>query len=231
MADSLNPFDDEAFRDISSAAAEGDDDLPATAEESLAGRQQGKSQPAMIGRNGRHPFSGPLAPLGVGASQAGAAGAQGKRRRLLPLMLGLVGVVVILSCLGVGAAITINLLSIQSSLNSPQTTLDNFYSALHTRDYQTAYNQLSSSYQSRITEDSFRATFELIGTIESYQITNLQTQGDQATATVRVTLVKPDGGTVNETKTVQLLQENGNWKISRVDPSLTRAIWPIGQQG
>ncbi len=139
------------------------------------------------------------------------------------MILGMIGVIVIVGCLGVGAVVTINLLSLQSALNSPQSTLDNFYSALHVGDYQTAYRQLSSSYQQRLSEGSFRATFELAGTIESYQINDLQTQNDQASAKVKVRLVKPGGSTtVDEIKTVQLIVEDGEWKVNRVDPSLTR---------
>ncbi len=224
MADSPNPFDDETFRDISAPPHASDDDFAA---EPLAGQEQPQRQRALTGRNGRYPHSGPLAPLDVPvARKERDPGPQGKRRKLLPLVLGVVGVVVILGCLGVGAVITFRLFSIQSSLNSPQTTLDNFYSALHNNDYQTAYNLLSKSYQQRLTEDSFRATFELTGTIASYQTSNLQTQSDQASATVKVTLAKPDGGTVDETKSVELVLEDGDWKINRVNPSLTRVIWP-----
>ncbi|HLW00534.1 MAG TPA: hypothetical protein VKT82_17885 [Ktedonobacterales bacterium] len=226
MADSLNPFDDERFHDISAAAHADAEDLSA-ADETLAKDEQDSGT---IGSNGYHAFSGPLSPVGA-PSTLRAPGKQSKQHTMLPVILAIIGVVVILSCLGVGAAVTVNLLSIQTSLNSPQATVDDFYSALHVKDYQTAYDQLSSGYQSRLTQSSFRATFELIGTIESYQVSNVQTQSSQASATVKVTLVAPDGGTVNETKTVQLVQENGNWKINSVTPSLTRAIWFVGQQG
>ncbi len=211
MADSLNPLDDEGFRDISAAAHASDD--PAALEETLE-----ELEP--LGHNGYHPLSGPLAPLS--ASSLNGQHPR-KRRGPLPYVLGVVGVIVILGCLGVGGVVTLNLLSLQSSLNSPQTTLDDFYSALHINDYQSAYNQLSSGFQGRMTQSSFRAAFELIGTLESYQITDLDTQNNQATATVKVLLVKPDGGTtVDETKNVQLVMEHSNWKIDRVDPGLTR---------
>jgi hypothetical protein len=118
--------------------------------------------------------------------------------------------------------VTLNLFSLQNNLNSPQTTLDAFYSALHVHDYQTAYDQLSSGYQHRLTQDSFRASFELTGTLDSYQISNLQTQSDQASATVKVTVINSGAGmTVDETKSVQLVLEGENWKINRVNPSLT----------
>lgn len=228
MADSLNPFDDETFRDISAPTQASDDDLSAEPLEELSPPQSPREA---VGRNGRHPLSGPLAPLGVAsATKLDKLGSQGGRRKALPFVLGAVGIIVILGCLGVGAVITLNLFSLQNSLNSPQTTLDDFYSALHTANYQTAYDQLSSNYQSRLTYPSFRATFELIGTVASYQIGNLQTQSNQASAIVKVTMARPDNSTVQETKTVQLVLENGNWKINRVAPSLARSPWPAGQQ-
>jgi hypothetical protein len=211
MTDSLNPLDDEGFRDIS-AAAHADDDAPEETLEEL--------EP--LGHNGYHPLSGPLAPLGASSKNGRLPGEQRKRRGMLPYILGAVGVIVIVGCLGVGAVVTLNLVSLQGSLNSPQTTLDDFYSALHVNDYDTAYHQLSSGFQGRMTPSSFRAAFELIGTIQSYQITDLDAQSNQAQATVKVQLVKPDGGTtVDETKNVQLVVENGNWKIDRVAPGLT----------
>ncbi|HEY7350052.1 MAG TPA: NTF2-like N-terminal transpeptidase domain-containing protein [Ktedonobacterales bacterium] len=232
MTNSLNPFDDERPGETSATARASSGDL-AAAEEPFDRRQKPQRRHELSGRAARrHPYSGPLSPMGVPAKLQGSdSGKQGKRRKLLPLVLAIVGGIVIVSCLGLGGVITVNLLSIQSALNSPQATLDTFYSALHTGDYGTAYDQLSSSYQSRLTEESFRATFELIGTIDSYQISNLRTQNNQATAAIKVTLVKQGGGTaVDETKSVQLVLEDGKWKINRVDPSLTRSIWPVGQQ-
>lgn len=228
MANSLNPFDDETFRDISAPTQASDDDPSA---ESLEGLPPLRSPHEAIGRNGRHPLSGPLAPLGVAsATKLDKLSRQGGRRTWLPFVLGTVGLIVILGCLGVGAVITLNLLSLQNSLNSPQPTVDAFYSALHTANYQAAYNQLSSNYQSHLTYPAFRAEFELTGTVASYQIGNLQTQNNQASAVVKVTLAKPDGSTIDEPKTVQLVLENGNWKINRVDPSLARSLWLAGQQ-
>ena len=222
MADSLNPFDDERFHDISAAAPADAEELLA-ADDAFAGDAHNSED---SGSNGYHSFSGPLSALGAPST----AKASDKPHKTLPVILAIIGVVVILSCLGVGAAVMVNVLSVQNSLNSPQATVDDFYSALQVQNYQTAYDQLSSGYQSRLTQSSFRATFELIGTIENHQIGNVQTQNNQASAAVKVTLSTPDGGTVNETKTVQLVQENGTWKINNVTPSLTRVIWSVGQQ-
>jgi hypothetical protein len=175
----------------------------------------------LMGRNGHYPVSGPLSSLDAAGKQDRSGG------QLPPFALGLVGVLVIVSCLGLGTIVTINLLSFQNSLHNPQTTVDDFYGALQSNRYQTAYDQLSSSYKNRLSASSFQAAFELSGTIKNYQVSNVQTQNSQASAVVKVALVKPDGGTpVDETKQVELVDEDGDWKIDRVDPTLTRVIWP-----
>lgn len=231
MADSLNPLDDERFQDVSAAAQKDDDDPSATAASSEE-EETSRDHWEMLGSNGHRPLSGSLA-----SSLSAAAALKGKnaantsgQKKTLPVVLGVVSVVFIVGCLGIGALVTVRLLSLQSSLNSPQNTLDTFYSALHVSDYKTAYNQLSSDLQKRYTFPSFQATFELTGTLESYQISNLQTQNDQASATVKVTVAKGDAGTtVDEVKSVQLVQEDGDWKINRVNPSMSIILWS-GQQ-
>jgi hypothetical protein len=226
-SDSLNPLDDERFQDVS-AAARGDEDAPPVAEASSEEDETSQEHWEPLMSNGYHSLSGSLS--GAALLKGRNAAAAGSQRKTLPVVLGIVGVVVILGCLGIGALVTVRLISLQNTLNSPQVTIDTFYSALHVNDYQTAYNQLSSGFQQRYTFPSFRATFELIGTLASYQISNLQTRNNQASATVKVTLVKGDGGTtVDEIKNVQLVQENGDWKIDRVNPSMSLVIW-FGQR-
>jgi hypothetical protein len=216
-----NPFDDEALRDSTSAAHADDNDTLA-ADEFFGKHSDYQAHQEVIGRNGHHRFSGPLGPLpGALALREYIAPQQGRQRKLLPLALGLVGLVVILSCLGLGAVVAVNLLSLQSSLNSPQTTLDDFESALHDGDYQTAYNQLSSRYQQQLGYQTFRSDYSTLdvlhGPIQSYQISNLQVQSDTATATVKLVRGMQANRTVKETQVVQLLLEDGSWKIDHID--------------
>ena len=133
--------------------------------------------------------------------------------------------VVILSCLGIGAVATFSLLSFQSSLNGPQTTLSDFYSALHTSDYRSAYSQLSNNYQHAMSYDTFQAKYSTLdalnGPIQSYQIGNVSTQGNSASATIKVVRQMQTGRAVQQTQTVQLIVENSAWKIDQINAGQT----------
>ena len=212
-----NPLDDETFRDLPSTARADEETLLA-ADSFTEGGDQPDAELPLIGRNGHHHLSGPLGLARLASpAQEDSPRSQRRRNKLLPLILGVVGLVVIVSCLGLGAVITINLLSLQSSLNSPQTTLDDFYSALHTGDYQTAYNQLSSGYQQKKNLATFQVEFSLHGPIQSYEISDLQTQGQQANATVKLVLGLQGEASMNQTQAVQLIVENNAWKIDAIN--------------
>lgn len=224
MADIQNPFDDETFRDLSTAPeSKGGTSLPA--DDKSDQRRLRHTLSATIGRNGQHHPSGPLTPLQVNKVSTEARPQQSKRRKLLPYILGAVGVIVILSCLGIGAVATFSLFSFQSSLNSPQTTISDFYSALHTSNYRSAYNQLSSSYQHTISYDTFQAKYSTLdalnGPIQSYQIGNVSTQSNSASAAVTVVRQMQTGRTVQQTQTVQLIVENSAWKIAQINAGQT----------
>ncbi len=217
MSQRENPLDNEAFRDLPSSARADEETLLA-AENFPEEGDQPDAQQHLIGSNGHQRLSGPLGLARLASPTHGdGPRQQRKRNKLLPLILGIVGLVVIVSCLGVGAAITINLLSLQSSLNSPQNTLDAFYSALHTGDYQTAYSQLSSGYQQKKNLQTFEVEFSLHGLVQNYQINDLQTQGQQANATVKLVLGLQGGAPMSQTHTVQLIVENNAWKIDTIN--------------
>ena len=224
MADIQNPFDDETFRDLS-AVPESKDDTALPTNDAPDQRSQRQTLSATLGRNGHHHPSGPLTPLQVSKASTGTGPQQGKRHKLLPYILGAVGVMVIFSCLGIGAVATFSLFSFQSSLNSPQTTLSDFYSALHTSDYRSAYNQLSSNYQHSMSYDTFQAKYSTLdalnGPIQSYQIGNVPTQGNSAVGTVKVVRQMQTGKSVQQTQTVQLIVENSAWKIDQINAGQT----------
>jgi hypothetical protein len=224
MANIQNPFDDETFRNLS--AAPESQDAAASPTGDAAQHNERLLSSATLRRNGHHPPSGPLRPLQVNKAATGAEAPQSKRHKLLPYILGAVGVIVILTCLGLGAVASFNLFSFQSSLNSPQTTLSDFYSAIHTGDFQSAYNQLSSSYQQRLGGyEAFQAKYSTLdalnGPIQSYQIGNIPTKGDSASATVKVVRQMQTGKAVQQTQTVQLIVENSAWKIDQINAGQT----------
>jgi len=200
MAERPHPFDESSFRDLSTDAD--------SADENTYDSQQ---------------HIGPLTPLRTATALKGKPHAQGNRRRLLPFLMGAISAVVILSCLSAGAIITVNLLSFQNSLNGPQTTLNDFYSALHSNDYQSAYDQLSSRYQHALSYNAFQAKYAALdvlnGSIESHQITAIQSQSDNATASIELVRQMQSGNSIHEHQTVQLIVEESNWKIDQISPA------------
>jgi hypothetical protein len=221
MADAQNPFDDATFRDIS-APSDSSDENAVPAESIPARSFPGNAPPSRISQNGHQHHVGSLTPLQAAVLRKGKVPIQGKRHRLLPLILGGIGAIIIVSCLSIGAVVTTSLLSFQSSLNGPQTTLNDFYSALHTSDYHSAYDQLSSRYQHALDYNTFQTRYaaldSLRGPIENHQITDVQTQGNNATATVKLVRQMQSGSPSNELQTVQLIVENGAWKIDQISP-------------
>ncbi len=221
MADHQNPSDDDTFRDISIPPASGDENA-VPVEAVFDGHLPGDAPAGHISHNGHQQRFGHLRPLQTAAVVKGKTLTQGKRHRLLPFILGAIGAIVILSCLGIGAVVTVNLLSFQSSLNGPQTTLNDFYSALHTGDYHSAYDQLSSRYQHTLSYDTFQAKYaaldSLNGPLESHQVTSVQAQSATATATIKLVRRMQSGSIINELQTAQLIVEDGAWKIDQISP-------------
>jgi hypothetical protein len=172
------------------------------------------------GRNGHQHFASSLASSRPGAkAQRRIPSQYNKYQRWLPLVLGLVGLLFILTCLGIGAVTALNLLPLQSSLSSPETALDGFYSALRTGNYQSAYSQLSSHYQQQVGyETGFENKWGFLqgDPIQSYQISGLQTQSQSASATVQVVRGMQGVTPENQIHKVALIVEGSDWKIDNI---------------
>ncbi len=96
----------------------------------------------------------------------------------------------------------------QHPRSTPSLTLTTYCNALVMADYQTAYDQLSSSAQSQIgSEAQFAATAASIK-IKDCSVTNV----NDTTGTGAVTYVRGDGNKVSANET--LVKENVTWKIS-----------------
>jgi uncharacterized membrane protein YvbJ len=95
--------------------------------------------------------------------------------------------------------------------SKPNDTLTAYCNALKSRDYQTAYNQLSSGEKSIITEAQFAQFWQQrAGTIKAWTVNSIQEQGSSATATVTFTL--SNGSKVPAT--IILIDESGGWKVA-----------------
>jgi len=93
--------------------------------------------------------------------------------------------------------------------STPDNTLKTYYSALKSGDYQTAYAQLSTTAQGRITEQGFAQFWQALGGVKAWSETSLQEQSTTATAALSLTL----GNGQTRPASIPLVIENGVWKI------------------
>lgn len=104
-----------------------------------------------------------------------------------------------------GAIVIHNLIT-----STPEKTISAFMDALKNRDGQGAYNQLSTHLQSLNNEQQYINTIRTWGgVVSSYSISNVQVNGNNATADVSVTALF----FLTANYTVTLVNENGTWKI------------------
>jgi hypothetical protein len=93
--------------------------------------------------------------------------------------------------------------------STPDKTLTTYYAALIHGDYQTAYDQLSTSSQGKLTEPAFVQFWQALGGVKAWSTTSLQEQGSTATAALTLTL----GSGQTRPASLALIDENGTWKI------------------
>lgn len=97
------------------------------------------------------------------------------------------------------------------SRSTPEKTLDAFCNAIQGQDYQTAYNQLSNSLQSNVTELEFANTLRANGNV--YTCTHSSTNTTNNKTSANVTIVTKSGQ--SSSSNITLTTENGNnWKLS-----------------
>ena len=101
---------------------------------------------------------------------------QPKRRRGLVLSLVIVALVVIVA---VGAYIYLN-------RSTPDKTITTYYSALVHNDFQTAYDQLSTSVQGTLTEPQFAGFWQARRGVKAWTLVSTQEHGSNANSTVTI---------------------------------------------
>ncbi|HZC06947.1 MAG TPA: hypothetical protein VE338_15035 [Ktedonobacterales bacterium] len=160
-----------------------------------------------------------LRDLSASGSRFPAPAARGARRSTL-------NTVIITSIAGLGllliaaiaAVVIVSGVWVQSQLNTPTTTVENFYAAVHQQDYATAYSKFSSQAQSSLSETKFeqtmRATDLISGGVQSYAIVSTTTSG--STATVTVDIVRLADSSVAQVYQVKLTQQQQSWVISSI---------------
>ncbi len=151
------------------------------------------------------------APGQVGFPGYPATAVQPQKRSRLGLWIALVVIALLVVAGGVGGYVYLN-------RSTPEKTLTTYCNALQSGDYQTAYNQLSSSLTSRLTESQFaqlsQTAFAAVGGLKSCTVSNVQEHGSTATGTITATL----GNGKTQSGPVSLVNQNGAWKLTSNNP-------------
>jgi hypothetical protein len=159
------------------------------------------------------PYGAPPQPAyGAPPPGIGTPGApSGKRNnRTLWIILGIVGVVVVL---GIIASVVV--FAVVANSSTPTRTLQAYCDAIKSRDYQTAYSQLSSNVQNQVTEAQFASVedggIKTLKGVNRCSVSNVSQSDTTATGTITYTFGNGTSGPLP----YALVKESNTWKISR----------------
>jgi FHA domain len=179
---------------------------PPPAYQSPPGYQVAPAQPPYQAPPPAYPLYGSPAQPAYGVPGPGIAGTgippAKQSRRTLWIVLGVVGGVVIIGIIALFALVS-------AFASTPPKTLDTFCNALKSRDYQTAYNQLSSFRKTKISEPDFANLFT-----PANSCTYSTPSENGSTATTTLTFFTGSGSVDGPTN---MVQENGVWKIDAIN--------------
>ena len=151
------------------------------------------------------------APGQVGFPGYPATAMQPQKKSRLGLWIALIVIVLLVAAGGVGGYVYLN-------RSTPEKTITTYCNALQSGDYQTAYNQLSSSLTSKFTESQFaqlsQVGFAAVGGLKSCTVSNVQENGSTATGTITGTF----GNGKTQPSPVSLVNQNGTWKLTSSNP-------------
>jgi len=175
--------------------------------------QQGYPQQSPDYQGYTPPAQQPYAPAPgqVGFPGYPATAMQPQKKSRLGLWIALIVIVLLVAAGGVGGYVYLN-------RSTPEKTITTYCNALQSGDYQTAYNQLSSSLTSKFTESQFaqlsQVGFAAVGGLKSCTVSNVQENGSTATGTITGTF----GNGKTQPSPVSLVNQNGTWKLTSSNP-------------
>jgi len=100
---------------------------------------------------------------------------------------------------------------VYANRSTPDKTVTTYYSALVHGNFQTAYDQLSTSAQGTLTEPQFTRVWQELGGVKAWSLISTQEQGSTANSRVTITL----GNGQTRPASIILVDENGTWKIQK----------------
>lgn len=155
-----------------------------------------------------------------------------KRPRPLVLALAAVGVLGVIVCVFLVGLTLAGSIWVQNSLGDSSSTVTNYYSDLKVQDYASAYAYFSNSAKAALPESSFASTFSgydrINGSLQSFDITQT-VAAPNGEETVTVDVIRRGATDVAEIEVLQMVKENGNWRISDITrKGTTPATPPVG---
>jgi len=140
------------------------------------------------------------------------------RSTLTTVVVATIAGIGLLAIIAITAVVIVSGVWVHSQLNSPSITVEDFYSAIHQQNYQTAYGKLSSGAQSALTETKFEQTMRAMdlvsGGVQTYSVVSTTISG--STATVMVDVVRSGDSTTAAVYQLTLTQEQQNWRIATI---------------
>lgn len=167
---------------------------------------------------GRADVSQRLRELSSSSARNPMTPARKRRSPFIALLVTAAAVVALFACVTVSVAIISSGIWVQAQLGSPNTTVEDFFSALHAQNYSQAYGFLSGKARSELSEERFQQIYQasdaLSGAVDTYAITATLTKG--STATVTVDVVRRADPTTAQVFVLTLTQESGAWRITSI---------------
>lgn len=167
---------------------------------------------------GRADVSQRLRDLSASSARNPIAPARKRRSPLVALLVTAVAGMALIGCVAASIALIGSGLWVQAQLGSPNTTVEDFFSAIHAQNYSQAYSFLSSKAQKELPEGRFQQVYQasdaLSGAVDYFAITSTVTKG--STATVAVDVVRRGDTKTAQVFVLTLTQENSAWRITTI---------------
>ncbi|HEV7128948.1 MAG TPA: hypothetical protein VGN32_16070 [Ktedonobacterales bacterium] len=152
-------------------------------------------------------------------------------RGTIPMALfAVLGVLALLTCVGLATAAVYGSAWLQGTLNDPSTTVQSFYGALEQKDYARAYTYFSDHARAQVSEPAFAARFAsydaIDGPVTSYVLSAPRYAPGGAAATMSVTAQRQANTSTPEVHTLSLVKQAGAWRIAGIVVSKNPASAP-----
>jgi hypothetical protein len=141
-----------------------------------------------------------------------------KRSSLRTLIIGVVAVVMVIGCATSAVAVVAGSFWLRGQLGDPATVVQQYYSALHQRNYAEAYSYFTTPEKGRMSQDVFTdrssSLDQLNGAVETYPVMSKSVQGSTATIVVQVT--RQADMTTAQVQTLKVVKQGSVWRIDSV---------------